>query len=393
MTPTTKRPRIMVVMGTRPEAIKLAPVVHELNARGHDFDTAVVATGQHRELLDQVLRVFDLRPAIDLELMTPSQSLTDLTSRALGRLDSVLRDMRPDLVVVQGDTTTVFVTALAAFYHHIPVAHVEAGLRSADKNNPFPEEINRRLASTLTDLHFAPTVGARDNLLREGVARDSIVVTGNTVVDAIAVELRLPVNWADTPVAHVPFDEQRVLFVTSHRRESWGSGLTNICMALADLVDAFPDVAVVYPVHPNPNVRETALRLLEGKPRVHLVPPLDYHVTLQVMRRSHFILTDSGGIQEEAPSLNKPVLILREVTERPEAAAAGLARIVGTDRATIVAEASRLLTDPQAYRAMATGCNPFGDGRAAVRIADAIARWAHGITPLLNPSDEFATPC
>lgn len=384
-----QRRRIVVVMGTRPEAIKLAPVVHELRNRSTTLDAKVVATAQHREILDQVLTLFQINPDLDLNLMQYDQSLADLTARLLRTLDQALKKLRPDLLLVQGDTTTVLAASLAAFYNKIAVGHVEAGLRSDDKYNPFPEEVNRRVTTALAEFHFTPTPLAKRRLLREGVAEEKIVVTGNTVVDALSRILKSTFDWSASPLAKLPLDNHRIIFVTSHRRESWGEPLENICLALAEIVNAFSDVIVVYPVHPNPNVRSTVGSLLSNRERIFLCEPLDYLTTLNLMRRSYLVLTDSGGVQEEAPTVNIPVLVLRQTTERPEACMAGLAKIVGTSRQAIVTETARLLTNPVAYRAMTNGGNPFGDGHAAQRIVDAIERWAFGKSPLLVAEDQF----
>jgi UDP-N-acetylglucosamine 2-epimerase (non-hydrolysing) len=383
-----QRDRVVVVVGTRPEAIKLAPVVRALRDQAH-LETVVVSTGQHRQMLDQVFSRFGFQPDVELSLMQPNQTLAGLTARALSTMDEALAKLSPRLLVVQGDTTTAFAAALGAFYRRVPVAHVEAGLRSGDMENPFPEEANRRLASALSDVHFAPTSLSRQNLLREGVSPDRVLVTGNTVVDALHTLLEVPCSFEGTPVEGLPLDGSRLLLVTSHRRESWGEDLQNICLALLDIVERHPDVRVVYPVHLNPNVRATVLGLLEGVDRIHLTEPLDYLTFINLLRRSHFILTDSGGVQEEAPTLRKPLLLLRAVTERPEAFALGLGRIVGTRREDIVREAETLLSDPQAYRRMAGAQNPYGDGRAADRIALAITRWLRGERPLLRPSEEL----
>ena len=382
------RRHVAVVMGTRPEALKLAPVVHALQRHPERFETSVVVTGQHRQMLDQVLGRFRIVPDADLDLMRPNQSLPTLTSAVLEATVGWLTAAQPDLLMVQGDTTTAFAAALAAFYTRTPVAHVEAGLRSDDLRNPFPEEANRRLAAVVTELHFAPTRLARRRLLREGVPRERVAVTGNTIVDSLLALLpTIPADLA-LPGVDVPAGA-RLLVVTSHRRESWGRDLEAVCLALRDLVVRFDDLVVVYPVHLNPNVRETVARCLAGVERVALVPPLDYVAFVGLMRRADVLLTDSGGIQEEAPSLGKPLLVLRRVTERPEAMRAGLARLVGTDRENIVAEVSRLLTDPAAYRAMTEGPNPYGDGRASERIVEALGRWFRGRRPLLRRTREF----
>jgi UDP-N-acetylglucosamine 2-epimerase (non-hydrolysing) len=384
--------RVVAVLGTRPEAIKLAPVIRALRSESRAVDTRVVVTGQHREMLDQVLSRFRITPDADLDVMRPNQRLGELTGRILHSVEAVLSDLGPDLLIVQGDTTTAFVTTLAGFYHQIPVGHVEAGLRTYDLGNPFPEEANRRLISVLADLHFAPTQTSAEALVREGIPPERIGVTGNTVVDALETLLDVPCSFAGTPLDGLPFDGRRVILVTSHRRESWGQDLENICLAIRDIVEAFPDVAVVYPVHLNPNVRSTVERTLAEAERVYLTEPLDYLTFINLARKSLLILTDSGGIQEEAPTLRKPVLLLRRVTERPEAFLAGRSSIVGTSRAEIVRQTSRLLSDASAYRAMTMGQNPYGDGRAAERIVHAIRRWRRGQLPLLPPEDEFRAP-
>ena len=384
-----RRKRIAVVMGTRPEAIKMAPVVHALRRQSERFETVVVATAQHRHMLDQVLSIFRIEPDIDLDLMRQDQSLSDLAARVLTTMDATLREVKPDLLMVQGDTTTVLATAVAAFHRHIPVAHVEAGLRSHDLHNPFPEEMNRRLTSVLASLHFAPTPLARRELRRENIGAERIVVTGNTVVDALYQLLAEPFDVRNTPLDGIPFAKHRLLVVTSHRRESWGQDLENTCLALRDLVERFRDLLVVYPVHLNPNVRKTVMRILRGAHRIHLTEPLDYFTFVNLMRRSHLILTDSGGVQEEAPTLGKPLPVLRKLTERPEALHAGLSKVVGNSRAAIVQESCRLLEDEKAYREMVSLDNPFGDGRAAGRITAALRRWASGRSPLLEPGEEF----
>jgi UDP-N-acetylglucosamine 2-epimerase (non-hydrolysing) len=375
--------RIAVTIGTRPEAIKLAPVVAELRRARADWDTLLVATAQHRQLLDQALEPFGLRPDLDLDLMVPGQSLPDLTARVLAAMSTALAALRPALLVVQGDTTTVFGSALAAFFLGIPVAHVEAGLRTPDIRRPFPEEANRRLTSVLTRVHFAPTASACDRLLAEGVPRDRIAVTGNTVVDAV-LRIRRSSESTDPPG-----DGRRRILLTSHRRENWGPRLHNICTAVRRLVETFDDIEVVYPVHLNPEVQHVVEQRLGSVPRVRLLPPLDYGTLLAELAQATLVLTDSGGIQEEAPSLGKPVLVLRETTERPEACLAGVARVVGTDVDAVVRETSRLLSDPQAYASMVPWRNPFGDGRASSRIVRALERWAAGERLLLRPDEEF----
>ncbi len=372
------------IFGTRPEAVKMAPVVAALRA-SRDFQPLVVVTAQHREMLDQVLSAFRITPDRDLDIMLPEQSLTDIVTRALRGLWQVLDELKPAIVLVQGDAHTCFVSALAAYYHHIPIGHVEAGLRTDDKYQPFPEEMNRRMTSVLADLHFAPTAQARRNLLREGVAAERVVVTGNTVIDALqAIVERAP---AALPPESPPLDGRRLLLVTTHRRENWGEPLRQISLALLDLLDRFPDVELVFSVHPNPAVRRVVHEVLRGHPRAHLIEPPDYAPWVHLMRRAYLILTDSGGIQEEAPALGKPVLVLRRVTERPEGIEAGTARLVGTDRERIVAEAGRLLSDPAAYEAMARIRNPYGDGHAAERIVEAL-RYYFGRRA--DPPEEFS---
>ncbi|HLY99668.1 MAG TPA: UDP-N-acetylglucosamine 2-epimerase (non-hydrolyzing) [Candidatus Angelobacter sp.] len=376
-----------VVFGTRPEAIKLAPVIFELQRRT-EFEPVVIATSQHRQMLDQVLEVFRIRPNADLDLMQPNQSLNGITCRVLQATDAALQSLSPDCLLIQGDTTTAFATALSAFYRRIPVAHVEAGLRSHDIFNPWPEEVNRRLAGVVTELHMAPTPLARENLLAEGISPEKIVVTGNTVVDSVQMLLRMGA-LDELPPPGVPCDNSRIVLITSHRRESWGTELENICGAIRDLVQRFDDVRVIYPVHMNPNVRNPVMAQLGGMDRVHLVPPLDYFQFLSLLRRSYLVLTDSGGVQEEAPTFGKPVLVLRKVTERPEASMMGLSRVIGTSREAIREEASLLLSDREAWRAMSEGENPYGDGRAAARIVEALARWRQGIKPVLEEWQQF----
>ena len=373
--------KVLCVVGTRPEAIKMAPVIRELRRHGARATVRVCATGQHREMLDQVLPLFDVVPDVDLQIMRPNQSLADVTAAAMLGLDRLIAAERPDWVVVQGDTTTAMVAALAGFYHRARIAHVEAGLRSGDRDHPFPEEVNRRLTDTLSDLHFAPTETARDNLLREGLDAATVFVTGNTVIDALhwVAALAPPRDLA----AILPSNGARLLLVTAHRRESFGTGIEEICLAVRDIARRYGDtVRLVYPVHLNPKVREPVERILGDVVNVALLPPLDYLRLVHLMKRSHLILTDSGGIQEEAPSLGVPVLVLREVTERPEAVLAGTTRVVGTSRERVVSETMRLLDDQSEYERMARPSNPYGDGHAAERIvaallADGSARVQH----------------
>ena len=384
--------RIVAVLGTRPEAIKLALVIDELRRRSAEFETAVVHTGQHRTMLDQVLRHFQIKPDFDLDVMRPNQTLSSLTGRVVDTVENACHRFEPNMVLVQGDTTTAFGAALAAYYCKIPVGHIEAGLRSYDIYNPFPEEANRRLVSVVTEIHFAPTALSRDALLAERVPAEKIVVTGNTVVDALRGLSQLSDSWEDTPLAGIPTQGWRLILVTSHRRESWGSDQENMCLALKDLVQKNPDIRVIYPVHMNPNVRSTINALLGGVDRIHLTEPLDYITFVSLLRRCFLVLTDSGGIQEEAPTFHKPVLVLRKVTERPEASQFGMSKIIGMSRKRILAEAQHLLADPEAYKDMSEGENPYGDGRASERIVEAISRWYQRKTPLLEPEKEFKLP-
>jgi UDP-N-acetylglucosamine 2-epimerase (non-hydrolysing) len=373
--------KLLLAFGTRPEAIKMAPLVKRL-ARGSGFECRVCVTGQHREMLDQVLALFDIRPDFDLNIMKRGQDLFDVTSAILAGMRDVLATYRPDMVLVHGDTTTTMATTLAAFYQRIAVGHVEAGLRTGNLASPWPEEANRKLTGALAALHFAPTERARHNLLAEGIDDDKIVVTGNTVIDALLQVRERLSNDADLcAVAERELPSlapgRRLVLVTGHRRESFGGGFERICSALAQIAHASPDVDIVYPVHLNPNVREPVNRLLTGITNVHLIEPLDYLPFVRLMDRADVILTDSGGIQEEAPSLNKPVLVMRETTERQEAVDAGVVKLVGTDADAIVENVMHLLCDADAYAAMSRGANPYGDGRACDRIADALLRSEH----------------
>ena len=363
---------VMVVMGTRPEAIKLAPIILDLGRHPAGFRVSVVATAQHREMLDQVLNLFAITPDRDLDIMRPGQTLTEITVRSLQGLESVMTELKPELVVLQGDTTTVFTGGLAAYYARLPVGHVEAGLRTSDKYRPYPEEINRRLAGVLTDLHFAPTPGARSNLLREGVSAQSIFVTGNPVIDALHWVADQPEPEGSADLEWVRERGGRLILVTAHRRESWGEPLREVCRALRDLVEQFPEVHVLYAVHRNPLVRQVAEQELSNLERVRLADPPDYRLFVALMKRSYLILTDSGGVQEEAPALGVPVVVLREVTERPEAVTAGSVLLAGTDRARIVELAGKILSDRTEWKRMSQAINPYGDGRAARRIREAI---------------------
>jgi UDP-N-acetylglucosamine 2-epimerase (non-hydrolysing) len=376
--------RVLSVFGTRPEAIKMAPVVRALEERP-GFISRVCVTGQHRQMLDQVLEIFSIKPHHDLSLMQAGQDLNGLTARILGGVKDVLRQDRPDLVIVQGDTTTCMATALAAFYERIPIAHVEAGLRSGRLDAPFPEEANRCIVSRIADLHFAPTVQARDNLIKEGIQARQIAVTGNTVIDALLltrerVQKHPTHHWVrqfgpalcDALEGH----KDKIILVTGHRRENFGQGMEDLCAAIRDLAVTHRNWLFIYPVHLNPRVQEPVQAILSGFSNVHLIEPLDYLSFVWLMNRSDLILTDSGGIQEEAPSLGKPVLVMRDVTERVEAVEAGTVRLVGTNRAVIRYEVERLLTKPELYQAMASIANPYGRGNAATEIVDVIERWA-----------------
>lgn len=362
------RHHILIIAGTRPEAIKMAPVIRALERRAERFAPTLVTTGQHREMLDQVLAGFGLKPQIDLELMEPAQSLARLTARALTALSDLFKELHPDAVLIQGDTTTAMAAALAAFYQGIRIGHVEAGLRSFNRRSPFPEEMNRRIAGCVADLHFAPTELARRHLLAEGVAAGSVFVTGNTIVDALN-SLVLGDEFDDEQLARINYSKRRVLLVTAHRRESFGEPLRAICRALAAIVRQFEDVELIYPVHLNPEVRNLVHAEIGDIERIHLIAPIAYGDLLRVLQRCYLVLTDSGGIQEEAPSFHKPVLVLRDVTERQELIEAQAGRLVGTDTQRILEEASRLLGDDEAYQAMSSVENPFGDGHAAERIA------------------------
>ena len=363
--------RVMVIYGTRPEAIKLAPVIRALHASPL-LSPIVTLTGQHRGIVDQVNTVFGIRPDHDLNVIQSRPSLDELTSRVLQRLTLTQQQERPDAVIVQGDTTSAFAGALAAFYEHVPVVHVEAGLRTGDIYSPFPEEANRRLTSQLTTLHLAPTPASEDNLLRGGIPSQKVLVTGNTVIDALLWTAGQRVPYGDQALEAVDSSEAPVLLVTTHRRESWGQRMQGVANAVARLARRHPDLIIVLPVHPNPVVREALLPALHGLDNVIAVEPMGYGAFARLLRRSTIVLTDSGGVQEEAPSLGKPVLVMRDTTERPEAVSAGTARLVGTDPDRVYAEVDLLLTSAQAYQAMANAVNPYGDGRAAARTAGAI---------------------
>jgi UDP-N-acetylglucosamine 2-epimerase (non-hydrolysing) len=364
--------KILTIFGTRPEAIKMAPVVKALEKHPCEIQSVVCTTAQHREMLDQVLSVFDIHPDYDLDIMLPDQTLSQLTANILVGLDQVIAQEQPDWVLVQGDTTTVMVASLVAYYHCIRVGHVEAGLRTGDKFQPFPEEINRRIADVVSDLHFAPTTTSRQNLLREGVPESSILVTGNTVIDALqSVVTRARRRVQEEWEPHL--NGRRLLLITAHRRENFGLPLQEICRALSQIAREYArDVHILYPVHLNPNVLEPVHAALGGIPNITLTQPMDYEAFVGLMDRAHLVLTDSGGLQEEAPGLGKPVLVLREVTERPEAVEAGTVKVVGTSCQRIVEETADLLDNSEAYARMAQAVNPYGDGRASRRIVAAL---------------------
>lgn len=362
---------VLSVFGTRPEALKMAPVLRELNQNSDKIVSRCCVTAQHREMLDQVLSLFDITPDYDLDLMTSDQFLSDLASKVFEKMDSVVAKEKLDWVLVQGDTTTVMVTSLVAHYNKVKIGHIEAGLRSGDKYQPFPEEINRRVVGVTADLHFAPTERARENLLKENVPEDSIVVTGNTVIDALNWVVKQPFDLEKSPLKDIPWEKQIVL-VTAHRRENFGKPIRSICNALRKIANNIKSVHLVYPVHMNPHIHRPVYELLDGVDNITLLPPLDYQPFLHLMSRSYLVITDSGGIQEEAPSFGKPVLVLRNTTERPEGIEAGIAKLVGTDQQRIVEETENLLNNIEAYQSMASIVNPYGDGHAAERIANAL---------------------
>ncbi len=363
--------KIMTVFGTRPEAIKMAPLAIELE-KNPDIESVVCVTAQHREMLDQVMDLFQLKADYDLDIMKERQSLLGITTRVLEGLDDVMKEAKPDIVLVHGDTTTSFVGALAAFYNQITVGHVEAGLRTYDKYSPFPEEMNRNLTGRIADMHFSPTVQNRENLLKENIPKDDIYITGNTVIDALKTTVRDGYTFSDDVLNHIDFENKRVIIVTAHRRENLGEPLKNICNALKEIVEEYPDVELVYPVHLNPAVRETVFGILGDAERVHLIEPVTVDDLHNAIAKSFMVMTDSGGIQEEAPALAKPVLVLRRETERPEAVMAGTVKLAGVDKDVIVAMAKDLLDNPESYKKMAHAANPYGDGNASERIVQAI---------------------
>jgi len=367
-----KKLKVMAVFGTRPEAIKMAPVVLELSRRAEEIEPIVAVTAQHREMLDQVLNLFQLKPNYDLNIMSAGQTLFDITSRALLGLNEVLSEAKPDIVLVHGDTTTTFAGALAAFYHQIAVGHVEAGLRTGNKFSPYPEEMNRKLTGSLTDLHFAPTKTSEENLLRENVPAEKIFVTGNTVIDALHATVKENFKFDDELLQNIDYKNKKIILLTTHRRENLGEPMRHVYKAMKKIVDEFPAVEIVFPVHKNPKVREVVISELGGLDSVHLIDPLDYEPFANLMSRANLILTDSGGIQEEAPSLGKPVIVLRDTTERPEAVEAGTVKLVGTALDEVYNATKLLLTDSDEYKKMSMAVNPYGDGLAAKRIVQAL---------------------
>lgn len=377
--------KIITIFGTRPEAIKMAPLVKELERR-EEIESKVCVTAQHREMLDQVLELFDITPDFDLNIMKSKQTLTGITNRVLEGLEEVFDIEKPDMILVHGDTTTTFAGALAAFYKQIKVGHVEAGLRTFNKYFPFPEEMNRKLTGSLADLHFAPTKGSKNNLLREGVNENDIYITGNTVIDAMQHTVDEDYMFENDELNKIDFENKKIIMITAHRRENWGEGIENICEALNRIVEENKDVELVYLVHLNPVVKDVVFEKLGNKERVHLLSPLDTKETHNLMNRSFMVMTDSGGLQEEAPHLGKPVLVLRDVTERPEAVEAGTVKLVGTDVAKIVEEANELINNIDAYNKMSKSINPYGDGLASKRIVNAILKY-YGLSD--NEIEEF----
>jgi len=381
-----KQIKVMTVFGTRPEAIKMAPVVLELAKYPEMITPIITVTAQHRDMLDQVLNLFHIKPDHDLDIMAQGQTLFDITCKAMQGLNAVLEQEKPDIVLVHGDTTTTFAGALAAYYHQTEVGHVEAGLRTHNKYSPFPEEMNRKLTGSLTDLHFAPTSTASDNLAEENIKGESVFVTGNTVIDALLKTVDENFVFENELLKSIDYKNKKVMLVTTHRRENLGEPMRHVYQALRDIVNEFADVEIVFPVHKNPKVREVVESELGGIDRVHLIDPLDYEPFANLLARSYLVLTDSGGIQEEAPALGKPVLVLRDTTERPEAIGAGTVKLIGTDKERVYSEAKLLLTDKTEYHKMSNACNPYGDGQASRRIVEAIL-WKHGL--IANKPDSF----
>ena len=367
-----KKLKLMTVFGTRPEAIKMCPLVLEMRKYPDYIEPIVAVTAQHREMLDQVLNLFEIKPDYDLNIMQAGQTLYDVTSRALLGLRDVMEEAKPDMVLVHGDTTTTFAGALAAFYAQIPVGHVEAGLRTGNKYSPYPEEMNRKLTGSIADVNFAPTPTSKSNLLKENVQPSSILVTGNTVIDALKTTVKADYQFADAALNEVFASGKRLILMTTHRRENLGEPMRNVYLALKTVLEAHPDVEAIFPVHKNPKVREIVNEVLGNLEQVHLIEPMDYEPFANLMAKVDIVLTDSGGIQEEAPALGKPVLVLRDTTERPEAVEAGTVKLVGTAYSDVLREATRLLDEPEYYRSMAEAANPYGDGRACERIIKAI---------------------
>lgn len=368
----TNKIKVMTIFGTRPEAIKMAPLVKELEKNSDKIESIVCVTAQHREMLDQVLRIFDITPDFDLDIMHERQTLVNIVTRALEGLDNIMKQVKPDIVLVHGDTSTTFVGSLAAYYNQIMLGHVEAGLRTFDKYFPFPEEINRRITGVIADMHFAPTKRNEENLLRENTPSENIYITGNTVIDALNTTVRADYEFSDEGLKNLEWDTKKVIVMTAHRRENLGDPLKNICRAVRRIVDDNPDVQVVYPVHLNPAVREVAFDILGGHDRIKLIDPVNADELHNAIKRGYLVLTDSGGLQEEAPSLGKPVLVLRNETERPEAVEAGTVKIAGVDEDTIYNMTKELITNSDEYNKMAHAVNPYGDGHASERIVKAI---------------------
>lgn len=363
--------KVMSIFGTRPEAIKMAPLIKELE-KEKKIKSIVTVTAQHREMLDQVLKIFDIKPDYDLNIMQMGQTLCDITTKALNGLDSVIKEAKPDIILVHGDTSTTFAGSLAAFYNQVKIGHVEAGLRTYDKYSPFPEEMNRKLTGAMTDLHFSPTISNKNNLLKENIDEDSIYITGNTVIDALKTTVREDYQFSDDTLRSLDFEGKKIILMTAHRRENLGEPLENICTAAKNIIESHPDTELVYPMHLNPKVRETARSILGDMDRVHLIEPLDVEELHNAMKRAYLIMTDSGGLQEEAPSLGKPVIVLRNETERPEAVEAGTVLMGGVNREVIENIAHMLLTDDDAYEKIAQTANPYGDGKASERIVQSI---------------------
>ncbi len=363
--------KVMTIFGTRPEAIKMAPLVKELEKRD-EIESIVCVTAQHRQMLDQVLEIFDIKPDYDLNIMKDRQTLVGITARAIEGLDGVMKEAKPDIVLVHGDTSTTFCGSLAAFYNQIKIGHVEAGLRTYDKYSPFPEEMNRKLTGAMTDMHFSPTIRNKENLLRENVKEEDIYITGNTVIDALNTTVKDNYEFKDEVLKNMPWDTKKVVVMTAHRRENLGEPLKNICTAVRELVEKYEEIEVVYPVHMNPAVREVAYEILGNHDRIKLIEPVSAEELHNAMKRGYMVMTDSGGLQEEAPSLGKPVLVLRNETERPEAVEAGTVKIAGVDKDVIFKMAEELITNKEEYDKMARAINPYGDGHASERIVDAI---------------------